>query len=188
FLGIDPETGEASYFLDPESPYGFPAYFERFGKQTPDFYGGMGNRFSYKGFSLDVFLQFAKQMAEGGLVYRPGSVRLNNYSIMTKRWKQVGDITDIPRASTNYDFNYPSSSANFFDASYLRLKNVALSYQLPDRVTELMGVSSCSFMLQVQNLWTWWDRSSALLDPESGGGKGGTRTTPPLRSMVLGIN
>jgi TonB-linked SusC/RagA family outer membrane protein len=181
FLGVDPQTGTASYVTETTDPASAPDYYRTIGKQTPDFYGGLGNSFTWKRFSLDLFLQFAGQKTVGGIFFTPGWM-YGTYQLLEKRWKQPGDITSIPKASTGLDFNYSQSSANFFDSSYLRLKNVNFSYQIP-----LKGTSTLRIYSQAQNLFTIWDKDAAIIDPESGALSVAQKNLPPVKSLTLGM-
>ena len=183
--GIDPKTGTAIYAPQPGSNSSDPYYYSTIGKQTPDFYGGIGNTISYKNWSLDIFGQFAKQMAPGDIQYTPG-LFINNYQYVLSRWQNPGDITNVPKASTVSDFYYRYSSANYFDASYFRLKNIAFSYSLPARWLKRFSVSNLRIYVQGENIYTWWHRQSPFLDPESGA-SGTTGNLPPVKSLVTGI-
>jgi TonB-linked SusC/RagA family outer membrane protein len=183
--GIDPKTGNAVYAPQPGSTSSDPYYYSTIGKQTPDFFGGIGNTFSYKSWSLDIFGQFTKQMAPGDIEYTPG-VFINNYQYILNRWQYPGEVTNVPKASTIADYYYRYSSANYFDASYFRLKNVALSYALPAKWLKQLAVSSLRIYVQGQNLYTWWHKQSPFLDPESGA-SGATTSLPPVKSLVAGI-
>jgi len=176
YVGADPTSGQPLY----QTPYGektaippFETYFSTIGDNTPKFFGGLGNTFTYKKFTLDVFAQFARQTLKGGLI-PPGSLS-NNFEMVWSRWQNPGDLTQIPKASnsTANNFMYPNSSANFFDTSYLRLKNVSLSYAFP----------KIRVFAQGQNLLTFWNKNAALYDPESGA----ESNIPPLRIVTIGL-
>jgi TonB-linked SusC/RagA family outer membrane protein len=181
FLGIDPQNGTAKYVTETTDPNSAPDYYRTIGKQTPDFYGGLGNTFNWKRFSLDTFLQFAGQKTIGGIFYTPGWM-YGTYAILEKRWQQPGDITRIPKSSTGLDFYYSQSSANFFDASYLRLKNINFSYRIPMKGGSILRIYS-----QAQNLLTFWNKDAAIIDPESGALSVAQKNLPPVKSLTLGI-
>ncbi|WP_316837258.1 SusC/RagA family TonB-linked outer membrane protein [Pedobacter nutrimenti] len=184
YLGADPLSGAPLYALKNGGSSSYPDfenYYTTIGDKSPAYYGGLGNSFSYKGFGLDVFAQFAKQFLFGSLT-SPGTLT-NNFALAAGRWQKEGEVTDIPKASTFRDFYYGLSSANFFKASYLRLKNIQLSYRLPDSWLKRNKLNRLRINLQVQNLLTFWNRNAALYDPESGA----DANIPPLKSFVLGI-
>ncbi|MBB5637263.1 TonB-linked SusC/RagA family outer membrane protein [Pedobacter cryoconitis] len=182
-LTVDPATGKAVYGTAPGSADVFD-YFT-IGKQTPDFYGGLGNTFQYGNWSLDLFFQFAKQMGRGGLssIGQPA----NNYAVILNRWQNAGNITDIPRASNTYDSKFQYSQANYFNTSYLRLKNVGLSYSFPKALLDHINLQQLRIYAQGQNLWTYWDKNAAILDPESGAFNNVQNNIPPIKSFVIGL-
>lgn len=161
--------------------------YSTLGKRTPDFYGGFGNSLSYKNWSIDIFGQFAKQIAVGGMLYSPGFQAFNNYAVILNRWTSATSQTNIPKASTNYDFYYTQSSGNIFDASYFRLKNVAVSYNLPRQWLLRLKIVNAKIYFQGQNLWTAWHKNTALLDPETGGTGLLAPNLPPAKTFVIGI-
>ncbi|MET4138415.1 SusC/RagA family TonB-linked outer membrane protein [Pedobacter sp. UYP1] len=183
-LTVDPATGKAVYGTAP----GSASVYEYFtiGKQTPDFYGGLGNTFQYGNWSMDVFFQFAKQMGRGGLRNLPGRLT-NNYIAVLDRWQYSGQVTDIPKASTGNDSKFQYSQGNYFDTSYLRLKNVELSYSFPKRLLERINMQQLRVYVQGQNLLTYWDKNAAILDPESGAFNNVQNNIPPVKSFVIGL-
>ncbi len=186
-LGVDPATGEASYAPQPSSTSTDPYYYFRIGKRTPDFYGGLGNTFTYKGWQLDVFCMYARQMSVGANTYPPGIMN-NNFAYIDDRWQHPGDKTNVPKASTNFtDYYYSSSSANYFNASYLRLKNVALYYRFSAKWLKKANLNQLAIYAQGQNLLTFWNRNAGIMDPESGAISFPSNNIPPMRSFVAGV-
>jgi TonB-linked SusC/RagA family outer membrane protein len=182
FIGVDAATGLASYATVPGSSSTDPDYYTTIGKQTPDFYGGIGNTFTYHRWELEIFGQFARQMVMGGLPYTPG-LPTNNYQTILGRWQKSGDETTIPKSSTNEDYNYTTSSANYFESPYFRIKNVALSYALPVKWVSAIKASNCRIYFQGQNLLTFSNKNLPLLDPESGA----SPNLPPVRTFTVGF-
>lgn len=186
-LRVDPETGKAIYADQSGNPGISPYSGYTIGKSSPDYYGGLGNTIKYKGFSVDVFFQFAKQMARGGIRNNPG-VLLNNYAYMLKRWQKPGDISTIPKASTIADPYYGNSTANFFDTSYIRFKNLSIDYLLPKKISKRIKASKINIYLRAQNLITFWQKENTFMDPESGGFFIGQTNVAPGKSFMAGIN
>jgi len=185
FLGVDPQTGADIYQTKgggTSSNPSFDSYFLGAINLNPAFYGGMNNSFTYKNFQFDVFAQFAKHYLTGGLQGAPGQMA-NNFEFINNRWQNPGDITNVPKPTTiNTDYNYPSSSANFFNASYLRIKTASLSYTFPQQWTRSKKIDKLRVYAQGENLMTFWNRNTALYDPESG-----VNGVPPLRTIVIGF-
>jgi TonB-linked SusC/RagA family outer membrane protein len=190
FAGLD-NTGSALYATKNGAPSNAPnsatdSYFT-LGKRTPDLYGGVGNTISYKGWSLDIFGQFVKQMALGNLKYIPGAQGYNNYTIILNRWTSSNTSTEIPKSSNSNNRNYYQSSANYFNSSYFRVKNVALSYSFPQQWVEKLDVKQLRVFFQAQNILTFWNKDNPFLDPESGTFSGTANNLPPVKSFVISI-
>lgn len=187
FLNIDPQTGLANYAAQDGKATATPYFNHTLGKTSPDFYGGFNNSFRYKSLSLDIFMQYARQMARGGLCCLPGN-RLNNYAMVLDRWQQPGDVTNIPKASyISADPYYLSSSANLFDASYLRVKNVALNWAIADSWIKRMKLKKASLGLQGQNILSFWHKHNPFFDPESGALTSSQKNITPLKTYSLNL-
>ena len=208
FTGVNPATGIPEFLdVNKDGAVSAPADYVVLGETLPAFYGGLSNSFGYKGFNLDIFLQFVKQESItvdwGPVVGTYGSMENKNLSALD-RWRKNGDVTVIPRATTttanaasaafrNY---YTSSSGGWDDASYLRLKNVALSYDLGN-VLKKINLKGGSIYVLGQNLLTWTKYKG--LDPEVNGfdrrsvsqvnpfGAVRTQALPVLRTITFGI-
>lgn len=190
FVGLD-ATGTALYKTangaSSNSPNSATDSYYTLGNKTPVLYGGFGNTFSYKNWSLDIFGQFANQSAFGNIIYTPGS-RGNGYAIYENRWTPSNTHTNIPAASLNNDFNYRQSSANYFNATYFRVKNIDLSYGLPKSWLQGMKMDNGRVFFQAQNILTFWNSKIPMIDPETGPLTGGVADSlPPAKTFVLGI-
>jgi len=195
-LGINPETGVYEFQdTNGDGTVNNSDYVES-GNLDPKFYGGWSNNLRYKGFSLSTFFQFKKQTGTTVLneIYSnaqsfPGMM-FNQPDIIKERWQNPGDITTIQKLSaiTSSDAymvanNYlMQSDAVLGDASFVRLKTLELSYNLPITLTKKIGSESCTIFFQGQNLWTITDYNG--WDPET---QGNLRAIPPLRSFTLGL-
>jgi TonB-dependent starch-binding outer membrane protein SusC len=182
-LYVDPETGNAVY--DDVDKNGKITYADRqiVGNTEPDFVGGITNVATYKGFELDVFLYFTKgndilNMSDFFLVHGGTQNGIGFNSRQLDRWQQPGDVTDIPKmskytlnptannsAANNYTGQVANLSSRYLDdGSFLRLKNVALSYTLPKSITTPLKVNRIKATLTATNLWTLTKYKG--LDPE----------------------
>ena len=115
------------------------------GDPNPDFYGRLYTNLNIKHFTLSA--SFAYQL--GGDIYNyqrmlleSGSRFMNQTVAMTNHWTAEGQQTSVPRAV----FGDPNGNARFSDrwiedASYLKLKNVTLSYNIPIASTYLQGLT-----------------------------------------------
>ncbi|MTI21141.1 TonB-dependent receptor [Fulvivirga sp. RKSG066] len=199
FIGVDPATGNSMY-TDVDGNGTINSEDQTIvGNYQPDFLGGITNSFSYKGISLDVFFQFI----QGVDVYNNnrqfmehlGTSAWGMDASVLRRWRQPGDITDIPRAATGatVGLNNADNSRFLEDGSYLRLKNVTLGYDFPQNLVSKYGLGSLRLYVTGQNLLTFTEYSG--FDPEvnvfnnTSTAQGTDFLTYPQSKMLLvGIN
>lgn len=128
--------------------------------------GGFGTAISWKGLSLSAQFSWVadRWMLNNDRYFDESNGRFASYnqsSRLLNRWKQPGDVTDIPRHGVYTEFD----SRLLEDASFLRLKNVMLSYTLPaEWIKKTRVFSGARIYLQAQNLLTFSKFSG--LDPE----------------------
>jgi TonB-dependent starch-binding outer membrane protein SusC len=154
---------------------------------SPKYYGGLSNTLNYKNLELFFLFQFVQQRAT---CYRfgnaPGTFNSNQPTYFLNRWKKPGDITDIQRVSLDGATNTALAAAAASDVAsgntfFARLKNVSLSYTLPENILKKTHIAQTRFYAQAQNLLTFTNYKG--IDPE-------TQTPsriPPLRMLTLGL-
>ncbi len=191
-LGVDPTTGSLVYEdIDHD---GIITSNDRVktGDPNPDFTTGMTNVFSYKNFELSVFLQaiYGNDIYNGTLVYlESGTGEDNQTARMNGRWMKPGDITQFPREGDSY-----VSSRFIEDGSFLRVKNITLSYNFRKDWIKKIGMKSARLSATIQNLYTFTNYTG--MDPEVnyyGGSSNiiiGTDffTYPQSRTILLGLS
>ncbi|MBW7467629.1 TonB-linked SusC/RagA family outer membrane protein [Pontibacter aydingkolensis] len=171
------------------------------GSAQPKYVGGLTNNFRFKGFDLNIFLQFSQgnDIANPAHQYQQhlGNDFLddNMLALVKNRWQKEGDVTDVPRATVlDLNNNNRSNSSRFiYDGSYLRFKNVILGYTLPTSITERAKMRSVRIYAQAQNLFTFTDYPG--FDPEVNfAGTSNTTlgvdfyTFPQTRTITFGVN
>ncbi len=167
------------------------------GDAQPVFAGGFGNDFSYKNFSLNVFLQFCY----GNDIYshlnnmRNWVYAYNNVSTdALNRWREQGDVTDYPAPVRNDPKRneYLRVSDRWIeDGSYMRLKNVTFSYTIPKAITSKAGISRLRAYVSGENLLTFTHYTG--YDPEVNSYSGlqvgvDEGSYPQSRTVVFGLN
>ena len=196
FTDVNPDNGTAQFEdINQDGLLTFAGDRVGIGKSSPDFYGGFSNTFTYSGFQLDVFLQFVKQQVQINPFpfMTPGAIGNVSDQVMG-RWRQAGDLTAIQRAAAvagtpawTARNNIANSSASVMDGSYIRGKNISLSYTLPGTFCEKLKLTRCHLFVQGQNLFVLTFNSRlAGLDPETI--RGSAITIPPMRSWAVGVN
>lgn len=205
WAGVDPENGDPLWerlitdangnVTDVELTNNYSeATLQPVGTASPDFVGGMRNRFSYRGLSLDAFFNFvqgvqvyhnARELFDSDGAYPTfNSMRLHDG---WSRWAQPGDVATHPKpvSGGNQDSNKPSSRY-LEDGSYLRLRNVTLSYDVPEALVRSARVGSVRIYLSGDNLLTLTDFSGR--DPETGIGGGIGSRYPISRKLLIGLD
>lgn len=193
FDGVNPQTGEYQFLDYKGNTTSTPNYLTDrtvLININPRIYGGFRNTFSYNGIQLDFLFQFVKQRAINsdyfGLNQLPGYKLLNQPVSVLNRWQAPGDNTTIQRYNSNRSLftqysDVKSSDAGFSDASYIRLKNLSLSYELPSSWKRKASLQNCRIYVQGQNLFTITKYHG--LDPETQS----LTSLPPLRVITVGF-
>ena len=190
FNGIDPVTGAPTY-ADLDGKPGMGAGDQYVAGLGHPFYGGLNNSFTYKGLSLDVFFKFENTRGHLNISpygIAPGGLMNQNQSVLD-RWQQAGDtgthwplaVTGAGAASAAYGL-LPSSDFTWGNTSYVKLKSVNLSYNLPKHWLEKAKFQQVKLSLQGLNLFSI-TKNKYVLDPEFG-----PNVYPGLRTWMLGIN
>ncbi len=128
--------------------------------------GGFGTALSWNGLSLSAQFSWVadRWMINNDRYFDESNGRFASYNQSRRlldRWKKPGDVTDIPRHGVYTEFD----DRLLEDASFLRLKNVMLSYSIPTEWIKRSRVfSGLRIYLQAQNLLTFTSFSG--LDPE----------------------
>ena len=187
FEGVDPQTG-IYRFKDYNGDGAITAEEDKesIADLNPDFFGGLQNTLSYKGWQLDFLFQFVKQQNFNGIygLGLPGTM-VNQSTEILQRWQQPGDSGQNQRYTTGFDaeaqdayYKFLGSDGSLTDTSFLRLKNISLSYTLPQ--DWIKGVQ-CRITAQGQNVFVITPFKGA--DPEAMV----SNRLPPLRVFTAGM-
>lgn len=166
------------------------------GYAQPKFTGGFNNTIRYKNFDLSALMTFSygNDVVNGTRYAAESATGFNASLTILRRWKNEGDITDIPRAS----YSDPAGNRRFSnrwleDGSYLRLKNITLGYQLPKNLVSKVNIRSCRVYATAQNLWTLTHYTG--YDPEASAFNSSVAqigidqgTYPQYRAFIFGLN
>lgn len=201
--GVDPTTGMIKYRDLDGTPGITDGDKTVIGNANPDFTYGMTNSFRYKNFTLDIFLQGV----QGNDIFDATrilseSMRLgmNQSATVLNRWKNPGDITDVPKAIKDDVSNSEPSTRYIENGSYLRVKSLTLAYNLPRAVLDRLKISRLQIYLTSENLLTITKYSG--FDPEVSAFNASYQdntskntapgvdygTYPQSRDIILGLN
>ena len=161
--GVDPQTGDLIY-TDNDGVDGItPADKQVIGNPMPDFTYGFINEFGYKNWDLNVVIDGVS----GNDIYNTGKQNLqamrlpeNQSADIVRRWRNPGDITDIPRATaTDSNGNSDINSRWVEDGSYLRVRDISLSYNFDQDVLDAVNISGLRLYANLKNWFTITDYS-----------------------------
>jgi TonB-linked SusC/RagA family outer membrane protein len=228
-LPVDPNTGvwvgDVKY-RDISGPAGKPdgkidTYDETYiGNPWPKLFGGLTNSFSYKGFDLsiiitgtfgqDIYNQLAKRNSNASSIYTSRNLLIEaiNYARVTMKNGQPvieNAGTNIPRVTNSQianDNNYNTTSSRWVeDGSFVRIKNISLSYNVPaSLIAKQKIVKGIRATVGAQNIATFTKYSG--FDPEvgsyvganaSGGNQAigldfGRYPLTPIYTFTVGVN
>ncbi|MBX2943652.1 MAG: TonB-dependent receptor [Cyclobacteriaceae bacterium] len=184
--GVDPTTG--SYTFADVNEDGSVSIDEDglFLKEiAQSYYGGINNHIRFGRVQLDIFFQFVNQTGSNYMksFSSPGMLS-NQPNVVLGRWQESGDNAIIQRYSsiTSIPYIYNRFSDNVIsDASFIRLKNASLSWQLPEKWMKKLKITGAKVNVQGQNLLTFTNFLG--MDPESQN----VSFLPPLRVVAAGF-
>ncbi|GAB6011309.1 SusC/RagA family TonB-linked outer membrane protein [Viscerimonas tarda] len=163
------------------------------GNSNPLLNGGFGAKFYYKQLMLNVFFNFryGNDIVNEARMNAENMYTNNNQSIAVNwRWRKDGDITEIPRALYNVGYNWLPSDRFVEDGSFLRMKYVQLSYNVPPKLLKKYALAGLTISVTADNLFCLTKYTG--VDPEVGyGGFGISRDnaqTPRAKSYTANIN
>ena len=166
------------------------------GDAMPSFTGGFGPYVSYKGFALNMFFHFrtGQYVVNNTRMNLENMYGKNNQSAaVLSRWRQPGDVTEVPRALYNTGYNWLGSSRFVEESSYLRLKITTLSYTIPKDITEKLKMNRIKMFITGYDLLTFTNYSGQDPEVSVGGsdpfrlGYDNSRTPRPQR-YTFGFN
>ena len=167
--------------------------YQNLGDKDPRYYAGLNNTLQWNGFTLDVNFYYRNKPLQTGYLWRfyyPIGMGYNvTHEMAENYWTTPGVDAKYPGLTTssasdiyNAYYRYLSySDAAYSNASYLRLQNVRLSYDFPQKAIRSLGMSALQFYVQGKNLLTITDYDA--YDPETG-----DASMPAVQSVVFGLN
>jgi len=191
WAGVNPQTGEAQYYtVDGQitTNYDFDNLSVPLDKTfLPKFTGGFNTTIVWKNLSFYTLFTFVADVHR----WNNQDFYIENEQYMTSnqskemlynRWKEPGDIAKLQRIDIPRNF----TSKDIQDASYLRWRNVRLSYNFGDNaLKQLNFIKNFTIYVEGTNLYTWTKFRG--LDPETNL-QYGRFGYPSARTFTLGLN
>ena len=192
-LGVDPETGMMIYEDHNGDGKVNSSDKQYIGNANPDFTFGMTNTLSWKGLNLSFMITGSV----GNDIYNASKIDMvgmhnaaNQITDVLRRWKVPGQITDIPKAG-EVD-NIKASSRWVEDGSYLKIRNITLSYDITHPKLRKANISRIQPYITLDNMITITGYSG--YDPEMSQYSSATSmgvdwgTYPNVKTFIFGVN
>lgn len=181
WAGVDANNGDPLWYMDKKNAdgtvekvttnnYDDATFYSNIGQSTPKVYLGLSNSFAYKGFdfSIDVLGAFGHKIYDG--YYRramhDGNNGASNLAVdALKAWTPNNRDTNIPKSyflgsnKSNY-----ASTRWLVDGDFVKIKNIAVGYTLPEHLVSKMSLLSARVFLTIDNVYSFSDYRSG--DPE----------------------
>lgn len=170
------------------------ASYDYFGSSLPDFYGGFGTELRYRNIQFSALFAYSVGGKildqDAGSLLGTGTGPGSSWSVRAlDRWTPENQNTDYPRLSTEaYTKSWTNTSTQgLVNASYLRLKNCTITYNLGESLLNKLKISKASVYVQGENLFTLFGTQG--LDPEISGITGVSYFRYPImRTISVGLN
>jgi hypothetical protein len=196
YAGVDVQNGDALYYLNTQNADGSrdrtttndfnAAEFVPLGNPSPKFIGGVTNTFSFKGIDLSVLFngQFGNYIYNGGGKFQSanGDFYDNQTTDQLNRWRNPGDVTNIPQARLLSGNGTGESSRYLSKGDFVRLRTITLGYSLPTTLVNRVKLTRVRLYVTGQNLLTFTDYNG--WDPEVNSDAYVTGTTGPINIGV----
>lgn len=164
------------------------------GNANPKFFGGGGFQVRWKQLTLTTFFygRYGQKVINGARISLENMRGKQNQSTaVLHRWRAEGDQTDIPRALYGMGYNYLGSDRFVEDASFLRLKTLSLSYNLPKKWLKSLGINKLNIFATGYDLFTWTGykgQDPEVKMPSPTSLVKDSSTTPVSKRYAFGIN
>ncbi|MFZ5938938.1 MAG: SusC/RagA family TonB-linked outer membrane protein [Bacteroidota bacterium] len=195
YAGVDPVNGEALWYDSEGKITNIYTSARRViaGSPEPELLGGFSTDLSWKGISFSAGLELKYGcnvlIEELHYLYSDGYLwGANQVNTSVDYWKEPGDITRNPKpiADNSTNSNGWRNMRYMFDGSYLRLKNLTLSYTIPESLTSSIGIEQLRIYGSAVNAFTW--HNVDFWDPERGVDGQGFGIYPMTKSFVVGLD
>ena len=161
------------------------------GTEYPAWTFGANLSFGYKGINISADFQgIADAYTYGTCEYYTPTFQGSNFGqYWTKRWTPEHPSETVPRLWVESGPNVDYANSYFLmDRTYLRLKNLVLSYDLPLNIIRTLKMEKMRVYVSASNLFTWTKKDYRGLDPERSNGAGERGGIPQAMTVKMGID
>lgn len=199
WMGVDAATGNPLWKKGEgtTSEYALADY-DMQGRATPFAFGGLSTGLSWKGINLSIMIYYnlGGKVYDGlyaSLMHEGCDTGKNLHRDALKGWTESNHSTEYPKyINANTAMSNSESTRFLYDATYVKLKNLNLSYTLPKHLLKKTGIiSDVKVYANIDNLFTWFKddwRGYDDIDIFGIGGYSSTPTMPLARTYTFGLN
>jgi len=202
WAGVDPANGLPLWYVngvdgETTSNYSIAAQAWQGKGPLPTYSGGMSLHVDYKNFFVDANASFQG----GNAIYEMWTnlymvngtqalLSFNGAAELMNRWQNPGDITDIPKMVWSSDGNKSANTSTRFlyDGDYMRLKDLVFGYDFSKSILSKLKINGLKVYVRGTNLLIWVKDKRLKYDPEVGADGFTGLETPPVKSIVFGLN
>ena len=204
YAGVDSATGKALWYKNSSeeettTTFGSASRYNQ-GSALPKFIGSIKNSVSYKNFTLifQFYVNWGNKIRDIHGIYTSadgsagfsatGNISRYNFE---HRWRNPGDITDVPAPvylGVQTGLSNMMSSRFLYDGSYIRLRDLSLSYSIPKALVKKLKLTSSKIYFRSNNLFTWVKDKRLIFDPEVPVGGTLDQRPPVFKTFLLGID
>jgi TonB-linked SusC/RagA family outer membrane protein len=190
FTGVDPLNGQYTYAdknhngqIDWVYTPGVPD--DLYDKDmSVKFDGSFGTEFVYKTLQLNLLFIFREQLLPNAQTGSNPGTMFNQSVEVLNRWQKPGDVAQFARFTTQgglTDQVFQNSDGDYSNGSYIRLRNVSLSYDFPAQFDKRTWIDGLSLYLRAENLFVLTRYNG--LDPEAST----FGSLPPAKTLTVGL-
>lgn len=207
WYGVDPADGSALYVADANvdetdadlrtvngtlvTTNQNDAQMAFVGTALPDLFGSFTNTFTYRNFKLGFLMTYQI----GGKTYdtnysalmSTGGYGEAKHRDILDRWQKPGDITNVPRMDVSTESAADAGSSRWLvSSSYLALRQINISYDLPKKIIDKAGLGTVQVYANAENLWSNTSRDGLDVNQNFSGTTQNRFTTAKI--ITLGLN
>lgn len=200
WAGVDPATGDELWYTEgagsaTTNNYNNAKQVWMGGSALPKITAGMIFHMDFKGFFVDANAYYAggHKVYEDWARYTNGTdffttLYYQGVTAVLDRWQQPGDTGNRFgkfRATTD---PWRLHSKFLYDGDFIRVKNVTVGYDFNSKFMDATGLDGLRVFVRGTNLFTWVKDDLLKYDPETDATGFTSLRTPPVKSIILGIN
>jgi len=156
------------------------------GSDVPDYFGGITTNFSYGNWDLSAFFYFKQgQMIQSNFHRGNNSLQGRYNNLDVDYWTPDNQDARYPRPSIGNEGAIDGELLQYFDGSFVKLRNLTLGYNVDSEVASSIGMRNLRVYLQGQNLWFSSDYET--FDPEIGAQRIDSGVAPSSSMWAFGV-